>query len=248
MSNNVILTEPTDRLRRADESNSKRMRYLVKENMQLKEQNKDLKNLVELNRQALQVMTQMSNSKSKDQRYSDMSKVGQETYSTVISRGDDFPGDNPLKGQLVNLLVQENKKLADKLEQMIEARNTAQNRAYLNERIIQQNIEFEEEMTMEYKEKIEHLKMNIRTKEYILHELECLRMIPAPTDSLDSKTYLIFKEVAAPFKTINLLTNEKKQLENELIEERVANSKIRKDYKSLFDKATVSDSDVSILL
>lgn len=246
MSNNVILTEPTDRIRRADESNSKRMRYLVKDNTQLKEQVKDLKNLVELNRQALQVMTQMSATKSKDQRYSDMSKVGQETYSTVISRGDDFPGENPLKGQLVNLLIQENKKLAEKLDQMIEERNTAQNRAYLNERIIQQNIEFEEEMTHEYKEKIEYLKMNIRTKEYILHELECLRMIPASTDEVDSKTYMVFREISAPFKTVGSLTNEKKMLENELIDERVANSKVRKDYKSLFDKASVCSTYSSI--
>lgn len=241
MSNNVILTEPADRRKRVDESNSKRMRYLVKENTQLKEQIKDLKNLVQLNREALQVMTQISNTKStKEQRYSDISKIGQETYSTMISKGEETSYDNPLKGTLVTMLIQENKKLADKLDQVIEERNMAQNRAYLNERIIQQNIEFEEELTMEYKEKIENLKMNIRTKEYILHELECLRMVPASQEELDSKTYMIFKEVIAPYKLVTSLTNEKKTLENELVEERVANSKIRKDYKGLFDKATVS--------
>lgn len=242
MSNNVILTEPVDRRKRVDESNNKRMRYLAKENTQLKEQIKDLKNLVQLNREALQVVTQISNNKvPKEQRYSDISKIGQETYSTMISKGEETSYDNPLKGTLVSLLIQENKKLAEKLDQVIEERNTAQNKAYLNERIIQQNIEFEEEMTMEYKEKIENLKMNIRTKEYILHEFECLRMIPASKDELDTKTYFIFKEVTAPYKLVTSLTNEKKSLENELVEERVANSKIRKDYKSLYDKATVRE-------
>jgi hypothetical protein len=241
MSNNVILTEPADRRKRVDETNSKRMRYLIKENTQLKEQVKDLKNLVQLNRDALQVMTQISSNKpSKEQRYSDISKIGQETYSTMISKGEETTYDSPLKGTLITTLIQENKKLADKLDQVIEERNTAQNKAYLNERIIQQNIEFEEEMTMEYKEKIENLKMNIRTKEYILHELECLRMIPATEEECDSKTYMIFKEVTAPYKLVTSLTNEKKSLENELIEERVANSKIRKDFKNLFDKATVA--------
>jgi hypothetical protein len=240
MSNNVILTEPADRRKRVDESNSKRMKYLAKENTQLKEQNKDLKNLIQLNREALQVMTQISNNKgTKEQRYSEISKLGQETYSTMISKGDDTTYDNPLKGTLVSLLIQENKKLAEKLDEVIEERNIAQNRAYLHERIIQQNIEYEEEMTMEYKEKIENLKMNIRTKEYILHELECLRMVPASEEEVDSKTYMIFKEITAPYKLVTSLTNEKKSLENELVDERVANSKIRKDYKSLFDKATV---------
>jgi hypothetical protein len=243
MSNNVILTEPSDKRRRVDESNVKRMKYLLKENSQLKEQVKDLKNLIDLNRDALQCMTQLTTPKGKDSRYSEMVKIShQDTYSTAISRdrgNEEMVVDGSLRGSLVNTLIQENKKLAAKLDAVIEERNMAQNRCYLNERIIQQNIEFEEEIVMEYKDKIENLKMNIRTKEYILHEFECLRMIPAEDSEIDSKTYMIFKEIVAPYKLVNTVTNEKKALENELIEERIANSKVRKDYKGLFDKSVV---------
>jgi hypothetical protein len=246
MSNNVILTEPADRRKRFDESHNKRLKYLMKENTQLKDQVKDLQNLLQLNREALQVMSQINSGKGKEHRFSEISKSGQETYSTMISRGDDIPVENPLRGSLVSLLMQENKKLAERLDQVIEERNTAQNRAYLNERIIQQNLEFEEEMALEYKEKIENLKVNIRTKEYILHEMECLRMVPASNSEIDSRTYILYKEVAAPFKAVNTLLHDKKMLENELVEERVANSKIRKDYKALFDKATVGQ-DYSVL-
>ena len=244
MSMNAILTEPNEKKKRIDESNYKRVKYLIKENTQLKEQVKDLSSLLELNRDALQCMATIPNMKGKEQRYSDGARTAQETYSTVISRdrheeatAADLSGKSNIG--LVNLLVQENKKLADQLHRVIEERNTAQNRSYLSERIIQQNMEFEDEIVKEYREKIEGLKMNIRTKEYILHEFECLRLVPSDQNSLDSKTYFIFKEVVAPYKLVNSISNEKKLIENELVEERIANSKIRKDFKTLFDKATV---------
>lgn len=243
MNFEAILTEPTEKRKRLEEASGKRMRYLIKENAQLKEQVKDLNTLLALNRDALQCMTQSSGvpTKGKEQRYSTAGTNAQETHWTVLSRetrNDEQLSEPFGKSSLVNILIQENKKLAEKLDLVIEERNTAQNRAYLNERIIQQNIEFEEEIVKEYKEKIDSLKMNIRTKEYILHEFECLRLVPAEQQPED-KSFFIFKEVTAPYKLVNSITNEKKTVENELVEERVANSKIRKDYKTLFDKASV---------
>jgi hypothetical protein len=183
--------------------------------------------------------------KGKEQRYSTAGTNAQETHWTLLSRetrNEEQLADAFGKNSLVNILIQENKKLAEKLDLVIEERNMAQNRAYLNERIIQQNIEFEEEIVKEYKEKIDSLKMNIRTKEYILHEFECLRLVPADQQQEDPKNFFIFKEVTAPYKLVNSITNEKKAIENELVEERVANSKIRKDYKTLYDKASVGDA------
>ena len=251
MNFDAILTEPSEKRKRLEEANGKRMKYLIKENTQLKEQVKDLGSLLELNRDALQCMTQNSNAppKGKEQRYSTAGRNAQETHSTVLSREtrhEEQLADPFGKNSLVNILIQENKKLAEKLDRVIEERNMAQNRAYLNERIIQQNIEFEDEIVKEYKEKIDSLKMNIRTKEYILHEFECLRLVPADQKQEDPKSFFIFKEVTAPYKLVNSITNEKKVVENELVEERVANSKIRKDYRTLYDKASVSGRNRSI--
>lgn len=265
---NPILTEPNDKRKRHDESNAKRMKYLIKENSQLKEQVKDLKTLIDLNRDALQCMTignrdKNSEATSKDGTFRDYPKgFHQETFSTLISRDqkgahDEWTGQDgsnpskhlPISAQtLVNSLIQENRKLAQMFELVIEERNTAQNKAYLNERIIQQNIEFEDEIVSEFKDKIEDLKMNIKTKEFILHEFECQRLIPAADeDKNDPKTFYIFKEVVTPMKVVRAANDEKKMVEEELIEERMANSKIRKDYKAVYDKAEVEFYDCSTL-
>lgn len=51
--------------------------------------------------------------------------------------------------------------LAESLEARTIERNEAQNKAFLCERIIEQNTEFETEVVEEYEEKLEKLKTNI---------------------------------------------------------------------------------------
>jgi hypothetical protein len=242
MNSNIILTEPNQDKRRSDETNNKRLKYLIKENTQLKEQIKDLKSMLEINRETLSCMTQSSTVKKSSNGLSFLKKGHQDTFSTNISRGnggEDYQGEDKGRMELVNALINENRLLALSLDRAIEERNTAQNKLYLNERIVQQNLEFEEEMVKDYNEKIENLKTSIKTKECILHEFECLRMIPADSE-LEPNVYLIYKEVTAPNKLINSVINERKHIETELIEERMANSKIRKHYKNLLTQANVS--------
>src|SRR3990167_6205828 len=106
---NPILTEPNDKRRRNDESNVKRMKYLIKENNQLKEQVKDLKALLDLNRDALTCMTTTSKelnsaTASKDGTFRDYPKgFHQETFSTLISR-DPKGATDELTSQEVPLL------------------------------------------------------------------------------------------------------------------------------------------------
>ena len=86
--------------------------------------------------------------------------------------------DETASKKLIFKLMEENEKLARFLEKTINERNMAQNRALINEQIVEQNTQFEEEIVKEYEDKIENLQCQLKTKENIIHELEILKSIP----------------------------------------------------------------------
>jgi len=170
-----VLTEPGYcRSERDKQSISKKMKFLMRENSQLKEQIDDLKKLLKLNKEALIIA------------------MGPKASTPINSK-------QKQETTLVSKLLEENKHLARQLEICIKERNDAQNKIYISDRIIQQNIQFEDELASEYESQIENLKANNKTKDFVLHEMEALRMIPSG-GRLDRPTYIVYREV-------NLLDN-----------------------------------------
>lgn len=166
----------------------------MRENKQLKEQCGDLENLLSLNKQALVVATMPQQTKAV--RGSQTMRFGKKNNPFLGGKEDTQINR---KNELISRLLSENKLLAESLEARTNERNEAQNKVFLCERIIEQNNEFETEIVEDYEDKLEKMKMNIRTKEYVLHEMEILRSLPQERANLDPQTYVIYKEVSFQF-------------------------------------------------
>lgn len=184
---------------------SKKIKFLLRQQKQLKEQVEDLKNLNQINKQALIISLSPPEDCTQNQRLS-----------------------AEKQRQMMTLILKENKKLAAELEIRIKERNMAQNKAYMSQRIISQNMEFEQELSKEYQEKIEKLMEHIRTKDFVLHEMEALKMIPASAP-LDSKTYIVYREIHTPYNLMNKLNNEIEELKNMLHASRMEVGCIKSD-------------------
>ena len=201
---NYIVTESNDAS--IASRNATKMKYLLKENRHLKEQIKDYQNLVTLNKETLKVATGCSNCKGNAQQTTPKTQNSLETATSnkrnLKKSLNNFLIDNNLEDNLcsqsyrqVEKLMEENDKLAKFLEKTINERNQLQYTALIYEQIVEQNSQFEEENFREYEEKVETKKIQQKTMENIIHELEILKSIPLDLGDVEPDTYIIFRDV-----------------------------------------------------
>lgn len=210
MYNNNIITETNEA--GIASRNATKMKYLLKENKQLKEQIKDYQSLVTLNKQTLKVALGKDSSEKELPSPLTQQSNGMETYKSSNTFDEESK-------KLILKLCDENEKLAKFLEKTINERNTSQYTALIYEQIVEQNSQFEEEMAKEYEDKLENKQTQLKTKENIIHELEILKSIPLDMGDVDPDTYIIFRDIISPHNQLLKLQNRSDKLEKRVSEE-----------------------------
>ncbi|CAK94899.1 unnamed protein product (macronuclear) [Paramecium tetraurelia] len=160
--------------------------YLKQENKQLTEQLNELKGLLQLNKKALRIMTPQHNDEQ-----------------------------NKALLMVMKNLQEENAKLHNQIDKLIEERNQAQNQVLINQQITEEAQRHEKELILSLQNKILTLQNNLNKAEQQLSKMEQLK----PEYDEISGILIKYKEICEPDKITIKLHNQIEMLKAELIDQ-----------------------------
>ncbi|CAK86985.1 unnamed protein product (macronuclear) [Paramecium tetraurelia] len=160
--------------------------YLKQENKQLTEQLNELKGLLQLNKKALRIMTPQNNDEQ-----------------------------NKALLMVMKNLQEENAKLHNQIDKLIEERNQAQNQVLINQQITEEAQRHEKELILSLQNKIQTLQNNLNKAEQQLSKMEQLK----PEYDEISGIVIKYKEICEPDKIAIKFHNQIELLTSQLIQQ-----------------------------
>ncbi|CAD8177971.1 unnamed protein product [Paramecium pentaurelia] len=174
--------------------------YLKQENKQLTEQLNELKGLLQLNKKALRIMTPQNND---------------EQNKAIL--------------MVLKNLQEENAKLHNQIDKLIEERNQAQNQVLINQQITEEAQRHEKELILSLQNKIQTLQNNLNKAEQQLSKMEQLK----PEYDEISGIVIKYKEICEPDKIAIKFHNQIEMLTSQLIQQIKKNKIIEAEKQKL---------------
>ncbi|CAD8168058.1 unnamed protein product [Paramecium octaurelia] len=174
--------------------------YLKQENKQLTEQLNELKGLLQLNKKALRIMTPQNNDEQ-----------------------------NKALLMVMKNLQEENAKLHNQIDKLIEERNQAQNQVLINQQITEEAQRHEKELILSLQNKIQTLQNNLNKSEQQLSKMEQLK----PEYDEISGIVIKYKEICEPDKIAIKFHNQIEMLTSQLIQQIKKNKLIETEKQKL---------------
>ena len=179
MNNNILKNTPD---KKRNIKNGTKIRYLQNELNQMKKYNEDLKIIVNLNKQAIGIAMA-----DQIQGFNENKDQNKNNCSTTISNNTHFSENK----RIIDFLLEENKVLQKNVDKLIEEREEAQLKSLIHQQIAEELKIHEEELQIEYEEKIYDFRKHNLEKEYIIQDLEKKISLQV----LDNDCLIKYKEV-----------------------------------------------------
>ncbi|CAD8070341.1 unnamed protein product [Paramecium primaurelia] len=190
----------TNSLYIANNQHTELIDYLKQENKQLTEQMNELKGLLQLNKKALRIMTPQNNDEQ-----------------------------NRALLMVMKNLQEENAKLHNQIDKLIEERNQAQNQVLINQQITEEAQRHEKELILSLQNKIQTLQNNLNKTEQQLSKMEQLK----PEYDEISGIVIKYKEICEPDKIAIKFHNQIEMLTYQLVEQIKKNKVIEAEKQKL---------------